>query len=618
MRVALAAMPWQTVYRPSLPLGLLHSLVRRDRPETHVTEYHGSIRWVEFLLSATGGRLGAAEYTRIADSGVLHGLGDWVFSGALYGDPSWRLEEVEVYAKAHDIDISDILAMQPLAAEFVRSAAREILAQEPDLVGLSTTFMQNVPSLALARQLKTLNPDVTIVFGGANCDGSMGHALHRNHPFVDYVVRGEAEPVLSALLDHVANGTQPDDVPGLCWWQGSRSVANPQLTHGVPPGSIPVPTFDDWHATLEGSVVREYVSPELVIESSRGCWWGEKHQCTFCGLNGSLIGFRSKPPERFVAELRELVERHQILDVVTVDNILDMGYLRTVIPSLIEFGWDLRLHYEVKSNLRTDQVEALAAAGVVIVQPGIESLDSRVLKLMDKGVDGATNVRLLRDCESNDITVEWNYLYGFPGEAAEDYLGVIDQIPSLVHLQPPSGVARIVLERFSPYFERPELGFLRRRPAKFYEHVYDIPPEELDDLVYYFEAPDNGIGGALVELLESVLRRWQDAYPRSTLIAARERDEIVIEDRRVGWSPVRHRLSGWQAEAYQALARPRDPDAVRRRLEERGHRIGAERLASWLDELRGHGLVFTDAGSYVALATSSAAQRAHQEQEVLR
>jgi ribosomal peptide maturation radical SAM protein 1 len=618
MQVALAAMPWQTVYRPSLPLGLLHSLVLRDRPDTHVVEYHGSIRWVEHLLSATGGRLGAAEYTRIADSGVLHGLGDWVFAGSLYGDSRWRRDDVKIYAKAHEIDIADIIAMQPLAAEFVRTAAMEILACSPDVVGLSTTFMQNVPSLALARQLKELNPDVAIIFGGANCDGSMGHALHRNHPFVDYVVRGEAEPVLCALLDHIADGTQPGDVPGVCWWQGSDSVANPQLTRGVPPGSIPIPTFDAWHSSLESSTVREYVSPELVIESSRGCWWGEKHQCTFCGLNGSLIGFRSKPPQRFVAELRELVERYQILDVVTVDNILDMNYLRSVIPELIELDWDLRLHYEIKSNLRTDQVEALASAGVVIVQPGIESLNSRVLKLMDKGVDGATNVRLLRDCESSDITVEWNYLYGFPGETAEDYLGVIDQIPFLVHLQPPSGVARIVLERFSPYFERPELGFLRREPATFYQHVYDVPPGELDDLVYYFEAPERGIRGALVETLEAALRGWQDAYPYSTLIATGDESEIVIDDRRMGRSPICHRLTGWQAEVYRALARPRDLRAVQKWLEDRGNDVSAAQLALWLDNLREHGLVFTDAGTHVALATSSAAQRVHPEQAVLQ
>lgn len=35
----------------------------------------------------------------------------------------------------------------------------------------------------------------------------------------------------------------------------------------------------------------------LVLEGARGCWWGEKHHCTFCGLNGSLMKFRSKPPK---------------------------------------------------------------------------------------------------------------------------------------------------------------------------------------------------------------------------------------------------------------------------------------------------------------------------------
>jgi hypothetical protein len=129
------------------------------------------------------------------------------------------------------------------------------------------------------------------------------------------------------------------------------------------------------------------------------------------------------------------------------------------------------------------------------VQYGIENLSSHVLKLMDKGVTAVTNVRVMRDNEDHHLTVKWNYLYGFPGEQPADYLSVIEQMPALTHLQPPMDACRIALERFSPYFDRPELGFGRRSPAEFYRYVYDLPDGELMDLAYFFDTDNHGING---------------------------------------------------------------------------------------------------------------------------
>ena len=606
MRVVLAAMPWQAIDRPSLQVGLLNGLLRRDRPDIAVAEYQGAMRWAEFMYSASGEALGPADYADVAERGAFYGLGDWVFAGALYDDPAWRIEELRAYAETKSVDIAQLLEMRSFAAGFLTDAAAEVLASDPDVVAFTSTFMQNVPSLALARRLKQLRPGIRIVFGGANCDGTMGAALHRNHPFVDFIVRGEGEAVFPALLDRLASGGGFADVPGLCWWDGDRSIANAQTAHPVAPGMIPSPDFDGWHETLQTSPLREHIVPYLVLEGSRGCWWGEKHQCTFCGLNGSMMKFRAKPTDRFWDELCRLVERYQILDVIPVDNILDMEAFRTLLPKMAEADWDLRIHYEIKSNLRTDQVEALAAAKIVMVQPGIESLNGRVLKLMDKGVDGATNVRLLRDCEDNHLTVAWNYLYGFPGERAEDYRNVIEQMDALVHLCPPNSVTRIALERFSPYFERPELGFARRKPADLYRHTYDLPEAELVDLAYHFECDHAGISEDVAAELSAKLDRWQQDYPYSFLIADDQGDRIVIDDRRRGRPQARHELTGWHAEAYRALSRPRSVTALRARLAEQGHDVDAPALETWLATALQQGLVFSDGSGYVALATRGA------------
>ena len=159
-----------------------------------------------------------------------------------------------------------------------------------------------------------------------------------------------------------------------------------------------------------------------------------------------------------------------------------------------------------------EQLETLLKCGVTNVQPGIENLSANVLKIMDKGVTGCLNVRLLRDAESIGSQVSWNYLYGFPGEEESDYKSILEQFPGLHHLPPPDGANRIAIERFSPYFEKPELGFADIKPARTYPIIYNLPERELRDLAYIFDAPPLGVSNEIALELESAVSRWRQAY----------------------------------------------------------------------------------------------------------
>jgi len=602
----LAAMPWQAIESPSLPLGLLRASCAAEGLPVPRT-YHGGLRWTEFLMAVTDGELGPADYTDVAENGLFHGLGDWVFTGVLHDDPEFGVSILDEYLTRHAVDVERARRMRPFAAEFVDLAATEILASDPDTVGFSTTFMQNVPSLAVAKRIKELAPDVVIVFGGGNCDGDMGTALHRNYRFVDYVVRGEGEVAFPELLRALDGTAALAEVPSLCWWDGETQHVNDTQPHPVPPGRIPVPDFDDWFSYLDTSPVRGYVEPKLVVETARGCWWGEVHHCTFCGLNGSLMEFRSKAPDRVLDELSYLVSRHQVLDVITVDNIIDSNYYRTVLPRIAELDWDLRVHYELKSNLKPAEIESLRLARVAHVQPGIESLVSPVLKLMDKGVSGVHNVRTLRDCESAGLTVSWNWLYGFPEETAADYADVLAQLPALCHLQPPSAAGRILLERFSPYFRNPALGFPERTSADLYEHVYQLPEQEKADLVYLFDTPNRGLTEAEAAELTAQVHAWHDLYADSYLQRLDEDGAIVLQDRRVTWPHEDLVIDDPDlVAAYNELEHGRTLSALTRRLADAGRHPDPEVLRDWVAMLLARGLLFTERGGYLALATTAA------------
>jgi ribosomal peptide maturation radical SAM protein 1 len=614
MRVSLVTMPWQSLDTPSLPLSILSSVVRSARPGDDVSTYYANVRWAEYVLDQTDGGVTPDDYSDLVEDGLFHGLGDWVFTSSLYGDATWPEERYAAHPATPQMHDGPARRMRELAPEFVQRTADEVLASAPDVVGLTSTFMQNVPSLALAAELKRRRADVRVLLGGGNCDGPMGAALHRNFGSLDYVVSGEGEQALVALLDAVDGGAEPESlgrVGGLCWRRGDENVVNAPSGESLGMDEVPTPTFDDYFDVIDSSPVREYLEPKLVHEAARGCWWGMRKHCTFCGLNGSTMAFRSKPAGRVFSEIDEHVRRHRVLDVVMVDNIMDMDYIGTLLPQLAATGWDLRLHYEVKSNMRWEHVRALGEAGVVQIQPGVESLSTRVLKIMDKGVDGITNVRLLRDCEECRVTTPWNYLYGFPGEEPDDYWPIITQMPNLHHLQPPRIATRIALERFSPYHQRPDLGFGFRRPAAFYRHVYDLPERELMDLVFIFDCENAGIGGQVEKALLDAVAVWQDAYFTSTLTFEENGDELVIADRRSHREPREHILrDAWQVVGYRLLAGGHGPASLAKGLGRLDVAFpGDAELEEWLGWLASQGLAFTDAGRFVALATADAAAR---------
>ncbi|WP_103536024.1 RiPP maturation radical SAM C-methyltransferase [Streptomyces sp. SM11] len=610
MRVLLVNMPWSPIDLPSLALGILKRSVDERVPDATATVLHANLEFTDWITERT--EFTAEDYEYYALSSYFMGCGDWVFSSALYDDPSWREAEftqvMRSRLKKSRMKMSHEL--HRLAPDFVAEIAQKIVDEAPDVVGFTSTFQQNTAALAAAKQVKRLAPHITTVIGGANCDAEQGAALHRNFSFVDHVVRGEGESAFPQLISALTTGGDLFEVPGLCHRPGGGvSTANPMATSPLPPSTILPPDYSGYFERLAASVARNWVEPKLVVEGARGCWWGEKHHCTFCGLNGSFMQFRSKSPDVFYDEIMGLAREHRVLDMYVVDNILDMGYLATVLPRIIDSGYDLRLHIEIKANMRRNQLRTLSDAGLIYVQPGIESLNNRVLDLMDKGVSGCQNVRMLRDGAETGLSVSWNYLHGFPGERAEDYEGVVGQIPALEHLDPPVDLsARIAIERFSPYFNRPELGFSGLRPEEHYRFTYDLPEEELYDLAYVFEAPERGIGEDTVSTLNDALALWKKHHTDSRLTQADLGDRIVLVSRRRAFDWHAMELTDpFEITLFRLLDQPHAAAALLRKAASRvpGHtatEADVERLlAHWLEL----GLLFTDGGQYVHLAPSA-------------
>jgi ribosomal peptide maturation radical SAM protein 1 len=604
VRVAIVTMPFAAL-RPAMGASLLVAHLRQAGVEAKVL----------YLNMPMHVRLGGEAYGYIADRAPTQSLaGDWVFAESLFGA---RPEADERYFDLFRSRFPHTGG--PKALQMLRRARQEVPAfldeclsavdwEAWDVIGFTSSFTQHAASLSLARRIKQAHPAVTIVFGGANCEDRMGLAVHRNFGFVDFVCSGEADLSFPQLIQRLSTSADPSDIPGVISRRNGRSQVSALLPRRVSDlDELPYPDFDDYVEQRAAHLPALRERPMgLLMETSRGCWWGERHHCTFCGLNGMSMAYRSKSAARVLLELSALAARYRVNHVEMVDNILDMHYLRDVLPRIAELGLGIELFYEIKANLSKDQLKVLAAAGVTSVQPGIESLSSDVLALMRKGTSALQNVQLLKWCAELGITAYWNLLYGFPGEAPEDYREMAVLMDSLTHLQPPTGLGRIRLDRFSPNFDQGEqLGFSNIRPDRSYHAIYDLPEAEVADLAYYFEYDSPACDGQYHLEADRAVHRWKRAHTRKkSLVCVDHGDQIAIWDFRPVARQLLTILDGWRREVYLHC----DEHRSRRSVAECAHRAGADPadLEEFLRDLLQRRLLVSLDGRYLSIAVQVA------------
>jgi ribosomal peptide maturation radical SAM protein 1 len=608
-------MPWATLQMPSIQLGVLAADLERHGFEVRSHSFY--VTAAECFAEAG---IGTATYQAIAKHGWRAGVGDWIFASSACGR-NGPANDSEYFTLLRASSVSDELLdaasrLPALVPSFLERCLSELFKADPAIVGFTTSFAQNLSSLALARLIKQSRPDVAVIFGGANCDGPMGVALHRLYDSIDYVVRGEAEPVLPQLCRELLAGVAPSPQPGLCYRDGVASVAVPMGGLRTPADQLAIPDYREFFDRVERSPLRNDLLPEvrLPIETSRGCWWGRKMHCTFCGLNGSSMLYASKSPVRAWQEVLELARRHSRVDFEAVDNIIDMDYIREFLPMAAEArreGLDFSFFYETKANLTHEQVRGLRDAGVNRIQPGIESLSSPILRLMRKGVTAMQNIRLLKWAARYGIQLTWNIIYGFPSEQPDEYRRMASLVPSLVHLKPPA-LVRLLLQRFSPYHEDPSAWGIRiTGPASYYRFVYGFDERDLMEVAYdfTFEYDDARDPENYVLPLRDAVKLWDESWRGGgfrSLRYWRGPGFVRIRDLRPGLPKRDYLLSELEAEIYLRCESGATPRAICDSLAANDVAdLNDTEVRDFLDSLADMRLLYVEDGRYLSLALPS-------------
>jgi len=198
-KILLLSMPFGALERPALGLSLLKARLQEA----------GIGCDVRYLSLAFADLVGAEDYQWISSAlPYIAFAGDWSFTTALYGerasaDAAYIDEVLRKTWQINDASIGRIKRVRALTSQFLDYCVAAISWEDYAIVGFTSTFEQNISSLALAKRIKAAHPAVITVFGGANWEGEMGQELHRRFEFVDYVCSGEADesfPALAGLL----------------------------------------------------------------------------------------------------------------------------------------------------------------------------------------------------------------------------------------------------------------------------------------------------------------------------------------------------------------------------------------------------------------------------------
>ncbi|WP_229477179.1 RiPP maturation radical SAM C-methyltransferase [Massilia rubra] len=595
--IALICMPFGAVHTPSLGLTQLKAVLDRDFSTEVQTRIH-------YLNHDFAEFFGLNLYRYLSDDSrtTVTGLTDWMFRDLAFPDsPDTSEHYIARYMPALACRCADGLRNKldgcastpnsnPAVATTVpcclgpsllmqlielRSRLGDFMDELIDryelstarLVGFTSMFDQTTASIAMARRLKLRSPGVTTVMGGASCEPGVGRVLAKRVDAIDYTFAG---PALRAFPDFVERlisnaGEPPWRIAGVHSREGMQAnfpENHDRLGNEADINDRIALDYDDFLASA--GRFGAAIEPELFFETSRGCWWGERAHCTFCGINGATMQFRSMSPDNAIAQFKELFEKYpQVRQFVAVDNILEPSYYEHVFP-FVQTPQGASIFYETRVIDDPAQMAQLAKAGVTKIQPGLESLSTSVLKLMRKGSTAFQNINFLKRIAGHGIEVHWNLLTGFPKEDESVYAEYIRIVPALVHLPAPVATFPVRIDRHSPYQKDPGAYGLKLRPLDFYTMLYPFTEEEMEEFAYFW-ADQEFTNGYLFNVarwqrkIEGVVDLWRRRwFVRDGLLRPELRPSDngrAIYDSRDG-TAVEHELSALGQNMLKLLARP--------------------------------------------------------------
>jgi len=341
---------------------------------------------------------------------------------------------------------------------------REIRAADYLLVGISSVTGSAVrEGVALARHIRSLNPQVPVVWGGVHA--SMLPEQTLASPWADVVVRGEGERTLQELAQAYACGTPLDAIVGISFRKDGHVTHNPDREF-MDLNQIPI------ELPYELLAMDRYNLESFPVHTSRGC----PYRCGFCAcLAMNRRHWRCKSAARVLDEVAYVVKRFKAKSITFAfedEFFIDVKRVREICQGLIDRNlavtWATFCRFNSFRKVDDELLALMKKSGCKILAFGVESGSQRILDtVIQKDIKLEWVMEATARLAGTGISQLVSFMSGLPGETEADMEKSFQLIDRLAELNPDIYVNGLVL--YTPYPGTP----LFDRVVK--EHGYQHP-----------------------------------------------------------------------------------------------------------------------------------------------
>lgn len=294
------------------------------------------------------------------------------------------------------------------------------LADAAPVVGFSCMANLLPFTLLAMKRFKEIFPDRTLLLAGVGAK-SVEQPILERFPWVDIVVRGEAETSAPLLLGALKAGASLGDVPGISYREDGMIRHNPRPARLTDLDAILGPAYH--HIDLP-----RYTGFGVI--TSRGC----PYKCTFCSV-APIWDHESyyRSPHAVVEEMRLLQERGGAKLILFQDEFFVSSPVKVIrfCEELRKSGLDLKWKAFGRINLTNEEMlRAMEETGCVEIRFGVESGSDCILDKTKKGFKAAETVGVVRSATDIFRRVDLFYVWGYPFETMDDFHQSVFQMVS--------------------------------------------------------------------------------------------------------------------------------------------------------------------------------------------
>ena len=308
--------------------------------------------------------------------------------------------------KNKDVRLKEYTINEPLG-----NILRDMITYNADVIAFSVYIWNVEEVLKLSENIKKITPNIKIILGGPEVTYRSTQLL-KDNPCIDYIVVGEGEEALPALIEKLEQNTSLENLKNVSYRKNNDEMVEGEIAITCDTNNIP---------RIAEDIAKGYDGKIVYIETVRGC----PYNCSYC-LSSTIKGIRPFDMYRVKEELLILIKAKVRL-VKFVDRTFNYDKKRAleIWKFILENNISSEFHFEISAHLIDEEtLEFLEQVpeGVFRLEIGVQSTNPETIKAINR----TTNFEVIKNVvqrimKNGNITTHLDLIAGLPYEGYERF-----------------------------------------------------------------------------------------------------------------------------------------------------------------------------------------------------